>query len=74
MSLRSSAYLESMCPVSMELGRDVESEKHAHSFTDIILIPASPARATAVSTSEGEGQTTYVDALASDWSGFIHEY
>ena len=67
MSLRNSAYL---WPVSMGL---CEGEKHVHGFTDIIFIPASPARAAAMATSEGKGQTTYVDALASDWPGFVHE-
>ena len=73
MSLRNSAYLESVCPVSMGLRKDAEDERPIHGFTDIIFIPTSPARATAMSTSEGEGQTAYVDALTPDWPGFIHE-
>ena len=48
-------------------------EKCVHGFTDIVFIPASPARAAAMPSSEGESQTTYVDALTSHWSSFIHE-
>ena len=48
-------------------------EKYVHGFANIILIPASPAGAATLPSSEGEGQTTYVDALASHWSGFTHE-
>ena len=51
----------------------VEEKKDVHSFTDIILVPASPARAAAMPSSESKSQTTYVDALASNWSSFIHE-
>ena len=53
--------------------KDVEGERHVHGFADIIFIPTSPARAATMSTGEGEGQAAYVDALAPDWPGFIHE-
>ena len=60
-------------PGIMSCHRETGGEKYEHGFADIVLIPASPARAAAMSSSEGEGQTTYVDALPSHWSGFIHE-
>lgn len=62
-----------MRPASMGLHKDAEDREHVHGFADIIFVPAPPTGAAAMSTSEGEGQTAYVDALASDWPGFIHE-
>lgn len=73
MSLKNSAYLEQMRPVSLGLRGEAEDEKHVHGFTDIIFIPASPPGATTMPGSESEGQTAYVDALAPDWPNFIHE-
>lgn len=72
MSLRNSAYLGQMRPVLLDFRGEVEDGEHVHGFADIIFIPASPAGATTMSSSEGEGQTTCVYALSSDWPGFIH--
>jgi hypothetical protein len=74
MSLRNSAYLEQVRPVSWGYREEIGGERYVHGLADIILVPASPARAAAVPTGEGEGEAAYVNALASHWSGFIHVF
>ena len=59
--------------ISLGPSKEVKYKKHVHGFADIVFIPTSTTRTAAMTGSECESETAYVNALASDWPSFIHE-